>query len=93
MLTRHFLSVVKPLSQKRCKPHDWCPEPESNRYAGFTLATDFKSVVSTNFTTRAGIRRRVRKLNLHRLIGIYNESHQTNRLDVFCFAMRFFLAS
>ena len=31
----------------------WCPEPESNRYAGFTQATDFKSVVSTNFTTRA----------------------------------------
>jgi hypothetical protein len=31
----------------------WCPEPESNRYAPFTEATDFKSVVSTNFTTRA----------------------------------------
>ena len=31
----------------------WCPEPESNRYAGITQATDFKSVVSTNFTTRA----------------------------------------
>ncbi len=36
----------------------WCPEPESNRYAGFTLATDFKSVVSTNFTTRAEVRKR-----------------------------------
>src|SRR4030066_1447574 len=36
------------------KPSDWCPEPESNRYAGFTQATDFKSVVSTNFTPRAG---------------------------------------
>ena len=32
---------------------DWCPEPESNRYGGFTHPTDFKSVVSTNFTTRA----------------------------------------
>ena len=31
----------------------WCPEPESNRYAGIIQATDFKSVVSTNFTTRA----------------------------------------
>lgn len=31
----------------------WCPRPESNRYALFTVATDFKSVVSTNFTTRA----------------------------------------
>src|SRR3989338_7910511 len=45
-------------SEKRCKPYGWCPEPESNRYAGFILATDFKSVVSTNFTTRAGIWRR-----------------------------------
>src|SRR4030066_682944 len=36
------------------KPSDWCPEPESNRYAGFTQATDFKAVVSPNFTTRAG---------------------------------------
>ena len=35
------------------KLYDWCPEPESNRYAGITQATDFKSVVSTNFTTRA----------------------------------------
>jgi hypothetical protein len=33
--------------------HFWCPEPESNRYAPFTEATDFKSVVSTYFTTRA----------------------------------------
>ncbi len=33
----------------------WCPEPESNRYAGFTHARDFKSLVSTNFTTRARI--------------------------------------
>ena len=32
---------------------NWCPEPESNRYGGFTHPTDFKSVVSTNFTTRA----------------------------------------
>ena len=31
----------------------WCPGPESNRYAPFTEATDFKSVVSTYFTTRA----------------------------------------
>ena len=23
--------------------NNWCPEPESNRYAGFTQATDFKS--------------------------------------------------
>ena len=40
-------------SQNRCKPYVWCPRPESNRYALFTVATDFKSVVSTNFTTRA----------------------------------------
>ncbi len=32
----------------------WCPGPESNRYSLFK-PTDFKSVVSTNFTTRAGI--------------------------------------
>ena len=31
----------------------WCPESESNRYAPFTEARDFKSLVSTNFTTRA----------------------------------------
>jgi hypothetical protein len=31
----------------------WCPRPESNRYAPFTEAADFKSDVSTNFTTRA----------------------------------------
>ena len=37
------------------KPYNWCPEPGSNRHAGFTQATDFKSVVSTNFTTRAGV--------------------------------------
>ena len=30
----------------------WCPEPESNRHGSF-LPTDFKSVVSTNFTIRA----------------------------------------
>ena len=53
MLTWRYLLAANPLSQKRCKPHGWCPEPESNRYAGFTQATDFKSVVSTNFTTRA----------------------------------------
>ena len=35
----------------------WCPEPESNRYRSF-LPTDFKSVVSTNFTTRAMMRRK-----------------------------------
>ncbi len=33
----------------------WCPGPESNRYAPFTEATDFKSVVSTYFTTRAQV--------------------------------------
>ena len=31
----------------------WCPRPESNRYAPITEAADFKSDVSTNFTTRA----------------------------------------
>jgi hypothetical protein len=31
----------------------WCPGPESNRYAPFQEAADFKSAVSTNFTTRA----------------------------------------
>ncbi len=31
--------------------HKWCPGPESNRYA--YSAQDFKSCVSTNFTTRA----------------------------------------
>ena len=30
------------------KPHEWCPEPESNRYAGFILATDFKSVYTVS---------------------------------------------
>lgn len=30
---------------------DWCPEPESNRHTH--KARDFKSLVSTNFTTRA----------------------------------------
>jgi hypothetical protein len=45
-----------------CSGH-WCPEPESNRYAGFTQATDFKSVVSTNFTTRAGVWRCVPESN------------------------------
>ena len=30
----------------------WCPEPESNRHTH--KARDFKSLVSTNFTTRAG---------------------------------------
>ncbi len=31
----------------------WCPEPESNRHAPFQEATDFKSGVSTSFTTGA----------------------------------------
>ena len=39
------------------KPHEWCPGPDLNRYGDFS-PTDFKSVVSTNFTTRAGIWRR-----------------------------------
>ena len=30
----------------------WCPGPESNRHAAFA-ARDFKSLVSTSFTTRA----------------------------------------
>ena len=37
---------------RREKP--WCPGPESNRYAPIKEAADFKSDVSTNFTTRAG---------------------------------------
>lgn len=32
----------------------WCLRPESNRYARFHEAADFKSAVSTNFTTQAG---------------------------------------
>jgi hypothetical protein len=31
----------------------WCLRPESNRYARFHEAADFKSAVSTNFTTQA----------------------------------------
>ena len=31
----------------------WCPEPESNRHRGFP-PRDFKSLVSTSFTIRAG---------------------------------------
>ena len=31
---------------------DWCPRPESNRHDFFESA-DFKSAVSTDFTTRA----------------------------------------
>lgn len=33
----------------------WCPGPESNRYAPMKEAADFKSDVSTNFTTRAAL--------------------------------------
>ena len=33
---------------------DWCPERESNPYAPSQAAADFKSAVSTSFTTRAG---------------------------------------
>ena len=32
----------------------WCLRPESNRYARFHEAADFKSAVSTYFTTQAG---------------------------------------
>ena len=32
----------------------WCLGPESNRHAPVTEATDFKSGVSTSFTTEAG---------------------------------------
>ena len=39
---------------KQFKKIPWCPRPESNRYAPFLEAADFKSDVSTNFTTRAG---------------------------------------
>ncbi len=36
------------------KPHGyWCPGPKSNRHALFREATDFKSGVSTSFTTGA----------------------------------------
>ena len=34
----------------------WCREPESNRHGSFTCPTDFKSVVSTNFTIPATAR-------------------------------------
>jgi hypothetical protein len=38
------------------EPHgSWCPEPESNRHAPFQEATDFKSGVSTSFTTGAEV--------------------------------------
>jgi hypothetical protein len=33
--------------------YQWCPGPESNRHAPFQEATDFKSGVSTSFTTGA----------------------------------------
>ena len=36
------------------KKVSWCPRPESNWYAPFLEAADFKSDVSTYFTTRAG---------------------------------------
>lgn len=34
------------------KKYHWCPRPESNRHA-ILVAQDFKSCVSTDFTTRA----------------------------------------
>lgn len=37
---------------RRCCGAAWCPGPESNRYARLEAA-DFKSDVSTNFTTGA----------------------------------------
>jgi hypothetical protein len=48
--SRHVTGKTEKATQRHV---NWCPEPESNRHAGFTQATDFKSVVSTNFTTRA----------------------------------------
>ena len=36
---------------RRYEAASWCPGPESNRHA--QGARDFKSLVSTNFTTRA----------------------------------------
>ena len=47
-----FVKFNLRFSTKDCADN-WCPGPESNRYAPFTEATDFKSVVSTYFTTRA----------------------------------------
>lgn len=50
---RHFRRGLGALINFRHKKrhHKWCPGPESNRYA--YSAQDFKSCVSTNFTTRA----------------------------------------
>ena len=50
----------------------WCPGPESNRY-GDRSPTDFKSVVSTNFTTRADVWRCVPESN--RANWICNPGH------------------
>ena len=36
-----------------CFQRGWCPRPDLNWYAPITEAADFKSDVSTNFTTRA----------------------------------------
>ena len=33
----------------------WCPGPDLNRHARVNEAQDFKSCVSTNFTTRARV--------------------------------------
>ena len=45
-------SQLKSLIKRGVQYFNWCPGPELNRYSLFK-PTDFKSVVSTNFTTRA----------------------------------------
>jgi hypothetical protein len=53
MLESRYLKGLSKIRKCRHKKrhHKWCPGPESNRYA--YSAQDFKSCVSTNFTTRA----------------------------------------
>ncbi len=51
--TNYFLEIKKDLRNRKSLIL-WCPGPELNRY-GLFKPTDFKSVVSTNFTTRADV--------------------------------------
>ena len=44
---------------------DWCPRPESNRHDFFESA-DFKSAVSTDFTTRACANNKATPINQDR---------------------------
>ena len=57
----------------------WCPRPESNRYAPITEAADFKSDVSTNFTTRA--RRTYARC---RCVHVWRRGPESNRTNRIC---------